>query len=94
MSRRFVKVKISIYCQWEGLAPIYRLYVDDELFSERNFIWQDQHLEEMLQIKAEPGRHKISLEKVGPNLAEFRLDDYEIVDGNAFYIGEDEIVIR
>lgn len=94
MGRRYVKVKVDIHCDWEGLAPIYRLYVDDELFSERTFIWQNQHLEEVLQIKAEAGVHRIKLEKVGPNLADFQLSNWAIVEGNAFYIGENEIVIR
>jgi hypothetical protein len=38
------------------------VYVDDELFAERTWVWTDVQLEEMLQIEAEPGEYTISYE--------------------------------
>lgn len=67
----FVKAFIEIDCQWEGLEPAYRVYVNDELFTERGWRWSDAHIKETLQILAPPGRYNIRLEPVQPTLAEF-----------------------
>ena len=60
--KQFVRVLCDVNCAWTGAPPIYRVYVDDELFAERTWNWIDVHLEEMLQIEAEPGEYTISYE--------------------------------
>ena len=50
MTKQFVQVLADVNCEWEGLAPTYRLYVDDELFAERTWRWTDSYLEEIIQI--------------------------------------------
>jgi hypothetical protein len=71
MTKKFVRVVCNIACKWEGLPPIYRLYIDDELFTERTWTWPDDHyLREEIQIDAEPGEYNIRYELVPPNLAE------------------------
>ena len=71
MTKEFVRVVCNLTCKWEGLAPTYRVYVNDELFTERTWSWTDStYLEEQIQIEAEPGEYKISYELVPPNLAE------------------------
>ena len=69
MNKHFVRVLADIDCEWEGLNPIYRVYVDDELFAERTWLWADSYLEEMLQIEADPGEYTIRFELVPPHLA-------------------------
>lgn len=66
MSKQFVIVKADIYCNWEGNPPNYRAWVNDELFTERTYIWKDEYLEEMLQIFAEPGKYQLKWELVPP----------------------------
>ncbi len=71
MTKEFVHVVCNVYCKWEGYPPNYRVYVNDELFAERTWIWQnDIYLQEQLQIEAEPGEYQIRYELVPPNLAE------------------------
>lgn len=71
MTKEFVRVVCNVYCKWEGYPPNYRVYVNDELFTERTWVWQgDIYLEEHLQIEAEPGEYQIRYELVPPNLAE------------------------
>jgi hypothetical protein len=41
-------------------SNVYRLYVNDELFSERTWVWENDNLEENLLIEAEPGEYTIS----------------------------------
>lgn len=93
MAKKFVRILSNIDCDWEGLSPIYRLYVNDELFAERTWIWTDSRLEENLQINAEPGEYTIRYELIEPNLATFKIGnlsvDYgpaEIVDNTHFRI--------
>ena len=54
MSKKFVRVLADVDCEWEGLMPSYRVYVNDELFAERTWRWTDSYLEEMYG----PGRVK------------------------------------
>ena len=93
MAKKFVRILSNIDCDWEGLSPVYRLYVNDELFSERTWIWTDSSLEENLQIDAEPGEYTIRYEFIEPNLATLKIGslsvDYgpaEIVDNTHFRI--------
>lgn len=71
MEKKFVRIACNVFCRWEGLPPNYRVYVNDELFTERTWIWQDDfYLREELQIEAAPGEYIIRYELVPPNLAE------------------------
>ena len=71
MTKQYVRVVCNVACKWEGLSPIYRLYVNDELFTERTWTWQDDsYLREEIQIDAEPGEYAIRYELVPPYLAE------------------------
>jgi hypothetical protein len=60
--KQFIRVLCDVNCDWAGTAPVYRVYVDDELFAERTWRWTDVYLEEMLQIEAEPGEYTITYE--------------------------------
>ena len=73
MNRKFVRVLADVYCDWEGLAPNYRVYVNDELFAERTWVWTKEYLEEMLQIEVLPGEYNIRFELVPPHLAQIEV---------------------
>ena len=93
MNKTFVRVLSNIDCDWEGLSPIYRLYVNDELFSERTWIWPNNSLQEIIQVEGPPGDYTIRYELVEPHLAKFKVGslsaDYgpaEIIDNLHFRI--------
>ena len=69
MARQFIRLLADVHCEWEGLSPIYRAYVNDELFAERTWIWTDNYLEECFQIEAKPGVYCVQYELVPPHLA-------------------------
>lgn len=81
MDAKFIRASFDLHCEWEGLPPVYRIYVNDELFSERTWTWTDAHLREVLQIKAPPGKYRVQLEQVGPQIAKFHMSNYEIEYG-------------
>ena len=83
MTKKFVRVVSDIYCDWEGLAPTYRVYVNDELFGERTWIWTQSYLQEALQVEAEPGKYHIRYELVPPNLATLTVKNMRVTDGPA-----------
>jgi hypothetical protein len=57
------------------------VFVNDELFSERTWIWQDAYLEELLQIEAEPGDYTLRWELVPPHLAEITVKNVHVEYG-------------
>lgn len=83
MTKKFVRVLADVDCEWEGLNPVYRVYVNDEMFAERTWYWSDCYLEEMLQIEAVPGDYKIRFELVPPHLAWLTIKNIRVDYGPA-----------
>ena len=89
----FCRVSFDLFCD-KGHDPRYRIYVNNELFTERTYIWKGtQYLRENLQINAEPGVYKIELEKIDPSKLKMRntrvdLGPAEILDSETFRILE------
>lgn len=83
MNRKFVSVVADIYCDWEGNPPNYRVWVENELFGERTYIWKDEYLEELVQIFAEPGKYTLRWELVPPFTGKIHAKNLQIKDGNA-----------
>jgi hypothetical protein len=78
MTKQFVRVLADVDCEWEGLAPTYRLYLDNELFAERTWRWTDVRLEEIMQVEAEPGEYCIRFELVPPHLAQLQVTNVRV----------------
>lgn len=85
---------MDIDCEWEGLEPAYRVYVNDELFTERTWRWTDSYINETLQISAVPGVYSIRLEPVLPNLARFSVVNRGVEVGPAEWIDETTLLIK
>jgi len=83
MTKKFVRVLADIDCEWEGLNPVYRVYVNDEMFAERTWLWSNEYLEEMLQIEAFPGAYTIRFELVRPHLAKLTVKNLRVDYGPA-----------
>ena len=83
MTKKFVRVLADVNCEWEGLNPVYRVYVNDEMFAERTWYWTNEYLEEMLQIEAFPGNYTIRFELVSPHLAKLAVKNIRVDYGPA-----------
>lgn len=83
MAKQHVRLLCDVFCDWEGLQPIYRAYVNDELFTERTWIWTDKYLVELIQIEAEPGDYHIRYELVPPHLAQLTVNNLRVDYGTA-----------
>jgi len=83
MARQFVRLLVDVHCEWRDSAPTYRAYVNDELFTERTWIWTDMYLEECFQIEAEPGEYRIRYDLVEPHLATLTGTNFRVDHGTA-----------
>jgi hypothetical protein len=82
MTKQYVRVVCNVACKWEGLPPVYRVYINEELFTERTWRWDDEYyLKEEIQIEAEPGEYTIRYELVPPNLAELLVTKPKVIYG-------------
>ena len=57
----------------------YRVYVNNELFAERTWIWQGVYLEEMLPISAPAGVYPIRFETVDSENGRIKVRNYKVV---------------
>lgn len=81
MEKHFVQVLADVDCDWEGLNPIYRVYVNDEMFAERTWRWTTEYLQEILPIFAQPGDYRLRWELVPPHLARLKVKNVRIEQG-------------
>ncbi len=70
---REVSISVDLYCKWEVTPPVYRLYVDDELLTERTYIWNnaEQFVREHVIVNLEPGTHTLRVESVNLKFTNF-----------------------
>ena len=87
-----MRILSQIDCTWEGLNPVYRVYVNDELFAERTWIWTDCSLEEALQVEADVGTYTLRYELVTPHLAQLHIGNLTVDYGPAVKI--DDVTFR
>ena len=84
MTKQFVRVLADVHCDCAvDQRPIYRLYVNDELFTERTWIWENVYLEEVIPILAEPGDYVIRYELVPGTTAGLNIQNLRIAEGSA-----------
>jgi len=91
---KFVKITFEVRCKWIGFPPEYRIYVNDELFVDREYRWDKRfYLKEILQIKAEPGIYKIRIEQLEPKTGEFEFTEPVVDYGPAKILNNNEFEI-
>jgi hypothetical protein len=74
MRHTYVRVATDIHAKWTDSPPVYRLFINDELLTERTYIWHEQYLEEHIQLDVAPGKYYLRLEIVR-TLPTFKADD-------------------
>jgi len=94
MRTEFVLTLTDIYCKWSGQPPRYRCYVNDELFTERTWVWTQHYLEEQLQIEAPPGQYVIRYELVDTDNAKLKTNNYRVTRGSATVDQKGNLTIR
>lgn len=62
-------ITVDVYAHWIDKAPVYRVFVDDDLLTERDFIWPGREIFvcENVIVMLEPGPHELKVEQVSGN---------------------------
>jgi len=62
-------ITADVYAQWGDTPPCYRVYVDHDLLTERDFIWpgHEVFIRENLIVELAPGSHTLRIEHIGTN---------------------------
>lgn len=83
--KQFYKIGFDLFCEWRKREPSYRIYVNDELITERTFIWKGhRYLHEVLQLELEKGEYQIKLVPVGKGKkADFKIRNLACEYGEA-----------
>lgn len=76
---RHAELKFNVHCYYSGTNPRYRVYVDNDLITERTFVWrEDQYIEETVIIEAPAGTHRLRVENVDPALGTFTVENIKL----------------
>jgi hypothetical protein len=86
---KLVIVSFNLYCAWSEKAPTYRLYVNNELQTEREYKFNNNevYLKERLPLFLEPGEYTIVVENVSHS-GVFTSDNLNIELGEAEVISK------
>lgn len=94
MEPQFIKANFDIDFDWTTENPTYRIYVNDELFTERTYIYgEEYYLSEMLQIRAVPGCYTIRVEYLNPESGTMRIINRRVEFGPGRWLNDNEIEI-
>lgn len=77
------QLAVDVLCDWLGYAPSYRLYLDEDLITERTYIWDNtsQYVREHISVILTPGRHNLTVAPVkSQTIASFNTVNFT-VDG-------------
>lgn len=77
-----VVIEFDLYCDWQENYPIYRIYADDDLLTERTYIWDNERefVRERIVVCVDIGSHQCRIEKVGTTDATFIVNNININD--------------
>ena len=64
-----IKLEIDLYCSIVREHVPYRLYINDELMTERDYIWDNtkEYITEGVPLFLDHGTHTINIENLNPN---------------------------
>lgn len=96
MENNFVKASFDIHCKpLADTTPAYRIYVNQELFTERKWIWASEnvYINQILQIEAPAGDYEVRLETPFDDV-EFSIYNYKILEGSAHWADKNLLVIE
>lgn len=75
-------IKVDVKCHWSESPPVYRLYVNDDLITERTFAWPGYNIfiRENIICELEKGLHSLYIENCSDtgvfSLENFTMSEY------------------
>lgn len=73
------KLEVDVYSHWSDSPPIYRIYVDNEMLTERTFGWPSyqNYITEHMYCDLDTGVHTLCLENLDSN-SRFELEHFTV----------------
>lgn len=94
MEKKFVKATFNLHCDKRDTAPAYRIFFNDELFTERTWRWDPNfYLKQILQIEAVPGEYTVKITSVNAEFSVFCVENHGVDYGDAYW-ENDKLIIR
>lgn len=98
-----VHIAFELWCDWTDDAPVYRVYVDNHLMTERTYIFNNKELfiEEHVPLMTTAGKHYLKIENLNPKTAKFTIKNFKInekpgvwreMDGR-FVLNQDDVKV-
>jgi hypothetical protein len=58
-----VRLTAEVFCNRSEGEPTYRVYVDDDLLTERSWVWPayEVFVREYIEVEVEPGAHRLTI---------------------------------
>ena len=77
-----VSISFNLYCKWDIIPPVYRIYVDGDLLTERTYIWKntEQYVKENILVSLEPGIHSLDVIHLNSGFNKFKFYNLKIND--------------
>ena len=94
MDTSFILASFDLHCEWKNTPPAYRIYLNNELFTERTWEWRDAYLKNTLQIQGPSGEYKVRIEPVQPCDAKFWATNHAIEQGPAEWANQHRLIIK
>lgn len=62
-------ITVDVYAHWGDVHPRYRVYVDGDLLTERDFTWpaHEIYIKENIEVNLSAGKHSVRVEQIGTN---------------------------
>ena len=60
-------ITVDVHAHWGTTPPRYRIYVDNHLLTERDFVWagHEIYIRENISVRLNAGPHKLIVEQIG-----------------------------
>ena len=81
MLTKTVIATFDVHITYSGEAPVYRLYVGDELFAERTWRWDNSFLHERVILEAPYGLYPVRYELLPHPNAEISIQNAAVESG-------------
>jgi len=70
-------ISFNLFCKWKDFPQTYRIYLNDQLMTERDYIWDnDNHVlqERIPVVSSTDDHHIIKIEHIGQQTGRLRID--------------------
>jgi hypothetical protein len=87
-----IQLTADVYCNRSEGEPSYRVYVDDELLTERSWIWPGYEIfiREYIDVDVEPGAHRLTIRECNCDavfeVKDMRANDSPIQVSGVFFV--------